>query len=240
MKKKMIQCLAFGAVVLSATFASAESSTTPDPNRRGMFGSSVQRTVPDLNSELNSAAKMVREMLVKHPEVARSLTSKAACVAIFPNITKVALGVGAEYGRGILTCKTAQNEWSSPSFTKLTGGSIGAQLGVKSTDVMMFVIGAHAMQKVANNEFVLGSDLAVTAGSLDKNAVFDFREGAYAFSKSDGLFVGASLDGAHVATDREANATYYGKEYSSSDILSGREVANSSPTIDELRSALKM
>lgn len=44
----------------------------------------------------------------------------------------------------------------------------------------------------------------------------------YTYSRSKGLFAGASLEGAIIATQKTANARYYGRRVSANAILTGR------------------
>jgi lipid-binding SYLF domain-containing protein len=44
----------------------------------------------------------------------------------------------------------------------------------------------------------------------------------YTYSRSKGLFAGASLEGAVIATQKTANAHYYGRSVAATDILSGQ------------------
>ena len=44
----------------------------------------------------------------------------------------------------------------------------------------------------------------------------------YAYSRSQGLFGGISLEGTVIATRNEANANYYGRSVTSGEILSGK------------------
>jgi lipid-binding SYLF domain-containing protein len=48
------------------------------------------------------------------------------------------------------------------------------------------------------------------------------RAAVYTYSRSKGLFAGVSLEGAIVATQKTANARYYGRPVRASAILSGR------------------
>src|SRR5438874_740456 len=58
----------------------------------------------------------------------------------------------------------------------------------------------------------------------------------YTYSRSKGLFAGASLEGAVIATQKEANARYYGRSVRAIDILRGGVAAPAKAHV--LRAAL--
>ena len=58
----------------------------------------------------------------------------AKCVAVVPHMIKGGFVFGAEGGKGVATCRTA-NGWSAPAFFAVTGGSWGLQIGVEGIDL---------------------------------------------------------------------------------------------------------
>src|SRR5215472_1610218 len=57
-----------------------------------------------------------------------AIMNGAKCIAIVPSTLKGGFIVGANYGKGVATCRTEKG-WSAPAFFKLTGGSFGFQAG---------------------------------------------------------------------------------------------------------------
>jgi lipid-binding SYLF domain-containing protein len=70
----------------------------------------------------------------------------------------------------------------------------------------------------------LGADVSASAGPVgrDLQASVAPRAAGYTYSRSKGLFAGVSLEGAIIATQKTANARYYGRPVRASAILSGR------------------
>src|SRR5438477_476484 len=68
----------------------------------------------------------------------RALKNQCKCVAVFPHVIKGAIGYGARYGQGVMSCRGEQGQWSPPSFVSLAGGSVGFQIGAESTDLVLF------------------------------------------------------------------------------------------------------
>ena len=73
----------------------------------------------------------------------------------------------------------------------------------------------------------LGADASVAAGPVGRAAEADVTPTAaiYTYSKTKGLFLGASLEGAVIGTRKGANEHYYGRPVTAYDILHGRVAA---------------
>ena len=69
----------------------------------------------------------------------------------------------------------------------------------------------------------LGADVSAAAGPVGRDLQADVtaRAAVYTYSRSKGLFAGASLEGAIIATQKTANTRYYGHPVSARAILSG-------------------
>jgi len=55
-----------------------------------------------------------------------------------PSMLKASFVFGANYGKGVATCRT-EHGWSAPAFFKLTGGSFGFQAGGQASDLVLIV-----------------------------------------------------------------------------------------------------
>jgi hypothetical protein len=60
--------------------------------------------------------------------------------------------------------------WSKPAFVKLTGGSVGWQIGAESTDVVLVFANDNAVKNIASGKFTLGGEASAVAGPLRKQA----------------------------------------------------------------------
>jgi len=89
---------------------------------------------------LREAATVISE-LRSTPEkgVPEDLWSKAECVSVIPSLKKAALGIGGEYGRGVMSCRTGDG-WSAPLFLQLAKGSWGLQLGAEEVDLVLLAM----------------------------------------------------------------------------------------------------
>jgi lipid-binding SYLF domain-containing protein len=122
----------------------------------------------------------------------------------------------------VLSCKSEKG-WSPPVFLKMTGGSIGFQLGGGVSDVVLFFMTKRGVESLLETKFTLGGEASVAAGPYGESAQADtdlkFKAEIYAYAKSRGLFAGVSIEGGRLAASQKLIRKYYGKRIWPHDIL---------------------
>jgi lipid-binding SYLF domain-containing protein len=183
-------------------------------------------------SQLKKATNVLNEIMgTPDQAIPGELLERAVCVGIVPSQYKFALGIGGTYGRGVLVCRKGGNgAWDAPSMFTLGAASIGFQIGGKATDVVFLVMNPEGMKKLVQDSVKLGAELSAAAGPVGRSA-----EGAtdaqlhaeiLSYSRSQGLFAGASLDGAVVKQDQDDNQKLYGRKVTAKEILIDGTVAS--------------
>lgn len=160
-------------------------------------------------------ATSVLQQFVNIPEnaIPPALLRQAYGIAVIPSVFKVGFIGGVQHGKGVLSVRTADGKWSNPTFITLTGGSIGFQAGVSSTDIILVFKSRRSVDRIADGQFSLGADASVAAGpvgrSVGASTNLDFKAEVYSYSRSRGLFGGVSVQGAHLGIDKDANWLFY-------------------------------
>jgi lipid-binding SYLF domain-containing protein len=142
-------------------------------------------------------------------KVPPSILQRTKCVAIFPDTVTISAGLGGTHGDGVGFCKTADGEWENPMFLNLIGGSVGLQAGVKSADMVLYIVGQRAAEALQKGSFKVVGELSAVAGSFDKTVPSPQAE-VIAYSRSQGLFMGASIDGVSITRDDSDERAFYG------------------------------
>ena len=172
-------------------------------------------------------ATQVFQQIMRTPDkgIPRDLLEKARCVAIIPGEEKAAFIFGGNYGKGLATCRTASG-WSAPMFVAVGGGSVGFQIGASFTDVVMLFMNDHALQNLMSDKFKIGGDVTVAAGPVGRQASAntDIKLDAeiLSYSRSKGVFAGASVDGAVVQADHSGDKAMYGRDVTHEEIVQGK------------------
>jgi len=134
-------------------------------------------------------------------------------VAIVPRVIKGGFIVGARHGRGVVITKDSRGVWHAPVFLTLTGGNVGWQAGVQSTDVVLVYRSPRSVDSLMNGKLTIGADVAAAAGPVGRQASVatdtSLKAEVYSYARSRGLFAGAALDGSVLKIDHAATADYY-------------------------------
>ena len=178
-------------------------------------------------ARLSEAAKVLRDTSASIPQN----WDDARCVAVIPDLKKAALIFGGEYGKGVMSCRSADG-WSAPVFLELAKGSWGFQVGAEEVDVVLLVMNESGVQKLLKNKVTLGADASVAAGPVGRQGQLGtdatLTAEILAYSRAKGLFAGINLSGGVLRPDEEANRNVYGAGASASTILATRSL--SAPT----------
>ena len=179
----------------------------------------------DLQDRID-AAKTVVDQIVNTPDntIPLGILKQATCVAVIPSVKKGAFIVGAEYGQGVVTCRTGHG-WSGPVFIRLAGGSFGFQIGGQATDLVLVAVNDHGFQDLLKSKFKIGGDAAASAGPVGRNSQASTDIGMSAelltYSRSKGLFAGIDLNGVTVSQNTEDTDVFYGQSYGFRTVLHG-------------------
>ena len=162
---------------------------------------------------MNDAGGVVTALRGAENGISEDLWQKAACVIVIPDMKKAAFILGGEYGKGVMSCRTA-NGWSSPVFMELEKGSWGFQAGATEIDLVLLVMNRDAATRMLSSKVSLGADASVAAGpvgraaSASTNGSLDAQ--VLSYSRSKGLFAGINLSGGALKVDKDSITDAYG------------------------------
>ena len=178
------------------------------------------------NDRLKHAGEVIQEILNIPDDLPKSVLDKSECVIVIPSVKKFALGVGGNYGRGAMTCRSGASftgPWGAPAMVALEGANIGFQLGGQATDFVLLVVNPKGIDSILRSKVKLGADASAAAGpkGRDAQAATDVLMHAEILtdSRSRGLFAGVSLDGSTLRPDNSASEKVYGRKITARDIV---------------------
>jgi len=189
-----------GAAALAATVAHAQSA-----QRR-----------------LVTSATVTLSSFLGDPEMGwlRQNLGRAKAVMIAPEITKASIIVGGSAGRAVVVARDpASGRWVGPAFYTLASASVGIQAGIGVSEVVTLVMTEKGVARLLSDSFRMGGDIAIAVGPIDAGAQSHFAADLVSFSRGQGIYVGANLDGTVVSTSDDWNQLYYGRRVSAPDIL---------------------
>lgn len=162
------------------------------------------------------AASLVLEEIQATPDVGipDEVMGSADCVAVVPSMLKAGFVFGAQFGRGVASCRTEKG-WSDPAFFTIEGGSFGLQIGGQAVDLVMLIMNHRGMEHLLSSKFKIGADATAAAGPVGRHAAADtdwkMRAQVLSYSRARGVFAGLELNGAVVRQDRDSTRMFYGR-----------------------------
>ena len=179
----------------------------------------------DLQARID-AAKLVLDQIMAAGDasIPLDILQQATCVGVVPGLVKGAFIVGAQYGQGVVTCRTGHG-WSAPVFIRMAGGSFGFQIDGQSTDLILVAVNERGFQDLLKSKFKIGGDASAAAGPVGRSgqASTDWKMSAelLSYSRNKGLFAGIDLDGTSVSQNKEDTELYYGQPQQFENVLRG-------------------
>ncbi|MBT2768456.1 lipid-binding SYLF domain-containing protein [Stenotrophomonas sp. ISL-67] len=197
-------------LLISASLLSTQAMAGPEEDQR------ARNAVRVLNDIQNIPEQGIPDKLL----------DEGRAIVVIPDTIKAGLVIGGRRGHGLMSVKNADGSWSNPVFMKLTGGSIGFQAGVQSSDVVLVFRNDRSLDSLVNGKFTLGADAGVAAGPVGRNAAAatdgQLKAEIWSWSRARGLFAGVALDGAVLQIDDAANLDAYGSNTTPRMVFEGR------------------
>ena len=179
----------------------------------------------EADKRLNEASATLSEIMSAPDKgIPQDLLDRAKCAVIVPGVKKGAFIVGAQFGKGFITCRGNNDRgWLAPAAIKMEGGSFGFQIGGSETDVVMLVMNDRGAERLMRDKFTLGAEGEIAAGPVGRNASAqtDAKMTAeiLSWSRSRGVFAGIALKGATLRPDKEENEAMYGKPMGTKEVI---------------------
>jgi lipid-binding SYLF domain-containing protein len=146
-------------------------------------------------SELNDSSKKALNNLVAQVPAAKTAKSKAVAVLVFPSVTKAGLGIGGQFGEGVLWRKG-----KPVGYYNTAGASWGMQAGAQKYGFAMFFMDEKSLKYLDSSqgfEVGVGPSVVVVDSGMAKGITSStLTEQIYAFVFAQkGLMAGVGLQG---------------------------------------------
>jgi lipid-binding SYLF domain-containing protein len=180
-----------------------------------------------VSDRLDASADTLTDMMhASDHGIPHDLLDKAKCVVVIPGMKKAGFIFGAKYGSGFAICRRPGNVgWSAPAAMRVEGGSVGFQIGLSETDIVLLVMNDGGMKHLLSDKFTLGGEATAAAGPLGRDAAAEtdamMNAEMLSYSRARGLFAGISLEGATLRPDEDADRELYGHPATNREILTG-------------------
>jgi len=171
-------------------------------------------------SRSTDAAEILRDFSLGGAPIPSAELASAKGIAVIKE-TEGGVIVGGRGGKGILVRKMPDGKWSAPIAVDTGGLSFGAQIGMQGGGlVLVFQSDTAVDQAVHAGDF----PASAAQGSFGPwgGGVQDSGGGVKAYTKSGGLYGGATLGNLKFSVNQQANSLTYGGDATVDAILSGK------------------
>lgn len=171
---------------------------------------------------------------------AQAMLERARAVLICPRVFAAGFIVGGSGGQCVMAARAANGTWSYPAFFTIGSASVGFQLGLKDSELVMMVMTNRGLDALLSSHFKIGADasavVATIGGGVEGATTTAAGADIVAFTKSRGVFAGVSLGGSVLSAKSDWDAAYYGRQVDTRQIV--LQMAASNPGADPLRALL--
>jgi lipid-binding SYLF domain-containing protein len=177
----------------------------------------------DLVVRVETCEAILREFMASpSTSIPRGVWQKARGVMILSQF-KAGFIFGVKGGYGVLMVKKPSGRWSLPVLIDASEASLGLQVGAKSVDTVCVLTDDATPRLLFASRFNIGVDAKAVAGpssaEYENDAKYTFIAPVLVYSRSVGLFAGATVKAGHVQRNDVANFTLYSTTYTMPELL---------------------
>jgi len=200
-------------------------------------GTAVAIAEPSEEAERVDKAAQVLDRFLSDPghDGVRETIKRARAVLVVPTYVRAGFVIGGTGGGGVMLLRRGEGGWNGPAFYDTVAGTLGAQVGVYKTELIMLFMSERAVDRALQGSMQFGADASVAAGPIGAGDRGPFAD-IYTYVKPVGAYAGISVSTGAVEADRDENESFYGKGATARTIL--QEGAYNTPAGDRLRQIL--
>jgi lipid-binding SYLF domain-containing protein len=177
----------------------------------------------DLVVRVETCEAIVREFMANPDTAIPPAVWQAAHGVLILSQFKAGFIFGVKGGYGVLMVKKPNGRWSIPVLVDASEASLGLQAGAKDVDTVFILTDDATPRLLFTNRLNIGVDAKAVAGPHSANYENDttttFVAPVLVYSKSVGLFAGATVKAGHVERNDIANFTLYDTTYTMPELL---------------------
>ena len=148
---------------------------------------------------------------------------KSAKAVLILNQFKAGLFLGVQDGYGVIMVKKPDGRWSLPVLVNAGEASLGLQLGAKSVESVFLITDDKTPRMLFNSRFNVGVDAKAVAGpkaaEAERNNAEILTTPLLAYTKTVGLYAGATVKAGHISRNDNANFALYNTRYTMPELL---------------------
>ena len=191
-----------------------------------LIGASIARAEPtraDLITRVETCRAILEEVQAKPTLASPADVWKRAKGLLIINQFKAGFLLGVQDGFGVVMVRKSDGRWSLPVLINAGEASIGLQLGAKAVEGIFILTDEQTPRKLFSNRFNIGVDAKAVAGpkaaETERTNEEILKTPILAYTKSVGLYAGATVKAGHISRNDAANFILYNTQYTMPELL---------------------
>ena len=173
-----------------------------------------------MKERVESASDIIVNRQTSLVPISNWVIDKTKCIAAL-RIVKAGFIWGGQGSTGLVSCRTADNQWSAGSFLQVSGVTFGFQIGVQFLESVVLFITDMARNILDRPSFQMGGDVSVAAGPVGAGGgagVMPTGDLLH-YQRSVGLYAGATINGLVISHLNRYNREAFEKDIEPKEIL---------------------
>lgn len=191
-----------------------------------LFGAAVVRAESsraDLVDRVETCEAILQEFQLRRDTAIPAAVLAKAQAIIIVNQFKGAFLLGIKDGYGVIMVRKPNGHWSIPVLISAGEASLGFQVGANAVETIYIVTDANTPRLLFNHRFNVGVDAKAVAGpkaaEAEKVNAEMLSTPMLVYTKSAGLYAGATVKAGHLSRNDSANCMLYGTKYTMPELL---------------------
>ena len=191
-----------------------------------LFGAALVRAEAsraDLIDRVETCEAILQEVQNRRETAIPPAVLRQAKAIVIVNQFKAGLILGVKDGYGVIMVKNADGRWSLPVLINAGEASLGLQIGASSVQSIYIITDTNTPRLLFKQRFNVGVDAKAIAGPKAAEAErFNaeiLRTPMLVYTKSAGLFAGATIKAGHFSRNDKANFQLYNTKYTRPELL---------------------
>lgn len=191
-----------------------------------LMGASLCRAEPtrnDLVTRIETCEAILQEFQAKPNLAIPPHVWQRAKGLLIINQFKAGFFLGVQDGYGVILVKKPDGRWSLPVLINAGEASIGFQVGANSVESIYVITDENTPRRLFNNRLNIGVDAKAVAGpkaaETEKHNEDLLKTPLLAYTKSVGLYAGATVKAGHISRNDAANFLLYSTRYTMPELL---------------------
>jgi SH3 domain-containing YSC84-like protein 1 len=188
-----------------------------------LLGASREPTREDYVKRIESCEAILREFMADPQTALPPEVLERARGLVITNQFRAGFLLGVKDGYGVLLVRRPDGSWSVPAMLNAGEASFGLQIGGTAVETVYVLMDDDTPKLLFGGRFNIGADAKAVAGPRAAERESVNREilatPVLVYTKSRGLFAGATVKAGWIQRNDSANRAFYNTEYTLPEIV---------------------